>query len=258
MTDRFPRKHRMPVNYARRLTAPARSSDANAHLGYMLAFVAGAINAGGFLAVQRYTSHMTGVVSAMADDLVLGAHALVLTGLGMLLAFMAGAACTAIMVHYGRRRALHSVYALPLMLEALLLLCFGLLGARLAPAGELPMSATVMLLSFIMGLQNALITKLSHAEIRTTHITGIVTDIGIELGKMMYWNRAALAPVQANRQRLAVLAMLASCFFVGGIAGAFGFSHLGYVATVPLALALMTLAIMPLLDDVKNIATRKQ
>ncbi|RSZ59442.1 DUF1275 domain-containing protein [Massilia atriviolacea] len=247
----------MPVNYARRLTAPSRSSHANAHLGYMLAFVAGAINAGGFLAVKRYTSHMTGVVSAMADDLVLGAHALVWTGLGALLAFMAGAACTAIMVNYGRRRALHGEYALPLMLEALLLLCFGLLGARLAGIDGLFASVTVMLLSFIMGLQNALITKLSRAEIRTTHITGIVTDIGIELGKMMYWNRAALEPVAGNRKRLAVLGTLACCFFLGGIAGAFGFSRLGYVATVPLALALMSLAVLPLLDDIKNLATRK-
>ena len=39
---------------------------------------------------------------------------------------------------------------------------------------------------FHHGLQNALITKLSRAEIRTTHITGIVTDIGIELGKLLY------------------------------------------------------------------------
>ncbi|MCY0915278.1 YoaK family protein [Massilia antarctica] len=253
----------MPVNYARRLTASSRSSDANAHLGYMLAFVAGAINAGGFLAVHRYTSHMTGVVSAMADDLVLGAHALVLGGLGALLSFMSGAACTAIMVNYGRRRALHGEYALPLMLESVLLLCFGLLGTRLADIDGLFASATVMLLSFIMGLQNALITKLSRAEIRTTHITGIVTDIGIELGKMMYLNRpapqhAGLAPVAGDRKRLKVLSMLATCFFLGGVAGAFGFSHLGYVATLPLALALMTLAMLPLLDDVKNIATKKQ
>jgi len=39
-----------------------------------------------------------------------------------------------------------------------------------------------VLLCFIMGLQNAVITKISHAEIRTTHVTGLVTDVGIELG----------------------------------------------------------------------------
>lgn len=68
-------------------------------------------------------------------------------------------------------------------------------------------------LRFTMGLQNALITKLSHAEIRTTRVTGLVTDIGIELGKLMYWNRTSgeagqLPPVIANRGRLALLALL--------------------------------------------------
>jgi len=42
---------------------------------------------------------------------------------------------------------------------------------------------------FIMGLQNAVVTEISNAEIRTTHMTGNVTDLGIELGRLLYWNR---------------------------------------------------------------------
>ena len=53
----------MPLNYARRLTGRDRTVLANRHLGCVLAFVAGAANAGGFLAVRQYTSHMTGIVS---------------------------------------------------------------------------------------------------------------------------------------------------------------------------------------------------
>ena len=64
----------MPLNYARRLTGRERTAEANVRLGFVLAFVAGATNAGGFLAVHQYTSHMTGIVSAMADHLVLGAY----------------------------------------------------------------------------------------------------------------------------------------------------------------------------------------
>jgi uncharacterized membrane protein YoaK (UPF0700 family) len=48
-------------------------------------------------------------------------------------------------------------------------------------------AATVMLPCFVMGLQNVLLTKLSNAEIRT-HMTGIVTGIGIELGELVHWN----------------------------------------------------------------------
>ncbi len=242
----------MPIHYARRLVGRKRTPDANRHLGFVLAFVAGAINAGGFLAVQQYTSHMTGIVSSMADNLVLGAYDLVLNGAGGLLSFLLGAICSAIMVNYSRRRRRHAEYAMPLLLEAFLLLCFGLLGSRLADVEGLFVPVTVMLLCFIMGLQNALITKLSKAEIRTTHITGIVTDIGIELGKLLYWNRSPVPEklrVAVNKTRLLVLAVLALSFFCGGIAGAFGFKYLGYIATLPLALVLVTLAIVPALDD---------
>ncbi len=159
---------------------------------------------------------MTGIVSAMADDLALGQFRAYLTGFGALLSFIAGAACSAILVNFARRRRLHSQFALPLMLEALLLLAFGALGERLSHISGLFVPLTVMLLSFIMGLENALITKLSHAEIRTTHITGRVTDIGIQLGKMAYWNSSdpSLPPVRANPDRLRIMLQLAVCFLL--------------------------------------------
>ena len=249
----------MPLNYVRRLTGRDRTAHANQHLGCALAFVAGAANAGGFLAVKQYTSHMTGVVSAMADDLVLGDLGLVLSGAGALLCFVMGAACSAVMINFARRRRLSSEYAMPLLLEAALLICFGLLGARLSQIAGLFVPVTVMLLCFIMGLQNAVITKLSNAEIRTTHITGMVTDIGIELGKLLYWNQPAhgdQAPVRANRTRLRLLSTLVGFFFVGSIVGAWGFNHLGYIATVPLALLLVVLASVPAMDDLASLTGR--
>ncbi len=72
-----------------------RTPQTNARLGMTLAFVAGAANAGGFLAVGQYTSHMTGVVSAVADDIALGQWMLALAGLCALLTFVAGAMTTA-------------------------------------------------------------------------------------------------------------------------------------------------------------------
>jgi uncharacterized membrane protein YoaK (UPF0700 family) len=173
------------------------------------------------------------------------------------LSFLLGAACTALAVNFGRRRGLASEYALPLLLEAIVLLAFGVLGARLAQAGALFVPVTVMLLCFMMGLQNALITKLSQAEVRTTHMTGIVTDIGIELGRMLYWNRDAAYPkVAANRTRLVLLVSLLLGFFAGALAGAFGFRHAGYLATVPLAALLCAMAIVPTIDDLRRIALR--
>jgi len=243
----------MPLHYLRSYASPERTDLSNRRLGRSLAFVAGAVNAGGFFAVGEYTSHMSGVVSALADNLALGRTALLLAGLASLAAFFAGAATSAILINWGRRRAAHSRYALPLLLEAALLLAFGLMGARLAAHGHI--AATVALLCFVMGLQNAIVTKASRAEIRTTHVTGLVTDIGIELGKLCYWNRAAqaaVAPVTADRRRLALLGSLLAMFLAGGVAGAFGFQQLGFAATLPLAAALLLLAIVPLLDDVRG------
>ena len=241
----------MPINFARRLTGHRRSAAADRHLGFTLAFIAGATNAGGFLAVQQYTSHMTGIVSGMADHMVLADYGLVLAGLAALLSFMLGAACTAVMVNFARQRQLVSAYALPLLVEAILLLCFGLLGLRLSGMDGLFVPVTVMLLCFIMGLQNAVITKISRAEIRTTHLTGTITDIGIELGKLAYrsGSRGDPSRVTVNKTRLQLHSMLVLCFFAGGVVGAVGFKHIGYLSTVPLAVLLCALAIVPAMDD---------
>src|SRR3989344_3879597 len=162
----------------RHLTGNRRTVASNRVLGLLLAFNAGAVNAGGFLVVHLYTSHMTGFLSSLADNLVLGQMKIVLGAIGALWAFMSGAGTTAIMINWARQRKLRSTFAVPL---------------------------AVLLLSFIMGLQNATVTKMSSSQIRTTHMTGVVTDLGIEMGKMLYWNRTGTAPesqVRANQARL--------------------------------------------------------
>jgi uncharacterized membrane protein YoaK (UPF0700 family) len=226
-------------------------------LGGLLAFVAGATNAGGFLAVQRYTSHMTGIISAIADDLATGGLGLALAGIASLLAFMAGAACTALMVNWARRRQLHGTYALALMVEAALLLLFGLLGANLVAFAHLVVPATVLLLCFIMGLQNAIITKISQAEIRTTHMTGVVTDLGIEIGRLLYWNRShdanAIHRVRANRDKLRVHATILGLFFLGGLVGASGFKRFGFSATIPIACLLSLVAAPAIAVDLRRV-----
>jgi uncharacterized membrane protein YoaK (UPF0700 family) len=246
----------MPA-FLHRLTSKLRTRRANRQLGGLLAFVAGAVNAGGFLAVQRYTSHMTGVVSAIADDLVLGQAALAMAGVSSLLAFTAGAATTAVLINWARRRQMHGEFALSLMLEALLLLVFGLLGAHLELFVDVFVPSTVLLLCFIMGLQNAIVTKISQAEIRTTHMTGVITDLGIELGRLAYWNRSAESNahhfVRANRDKLKIHAAIVMLFFVGGIVGALAFKHMGFAATVPIATLLMAMAAPPLLRDLRAV-----
>ena len=246
----------MPIPYLRGLTGLERSIKADIHLGLSLAFIAGAVNAGCFVAINQYTSHMTGIVSSIADGLVLGDITFALAGFGSLLCFIAGATCTEFMVNWARARQLQSEYALPLILEGILLLLFSIFGSRLNEHMGLFISITVMKLCFAMGIQNAIITRISNAVIRTTHITGIVTDIGIELGRLFFWNRGINkedeAYVRANRAKLLLLSALLLMFFVGGIFGVLGFVWLGYATAGILAFFLFVLAFMPIIDDLRT------
>ena len=244
----------------RHLSGQHRTAATNRLLGALLAFNAGAVNAGGFLVVAMYTSHMTGFASLLADNLVLGNMTLVLSAVGALLAFTAGAAVTAILVNWARQHGLRSEYAFPLLLEAVLLLVFGLMGATLGRQTPFAVPLTVLVLSFTMGLQNALVSKISSSQIRTTHMTGIVTDIGIELGKLFYWNRTGSpfeSRVRANRIKLRLLSTLLGAFIGGGIVGAAGFKYIGFVWVTPLALLLLGLCVPPLYADLLRSLRRK-
>jgi uncharacterized membrane protein YoaK (UPF0700 family) len=247
----------MAFHFLLRLTGRHRTQEANRQLGGVLAFVAGAVNAGGLLAVQRYTSHMTGVISAVADDLATGGFALALAGATSLMFFVCGAACSAVLINWAHRRQMYSKYALALLLEAGLLLLFGLVGANLQSLEHLLVPTAVLLLCFIMGLQNAIVTKISLAEIRTTHMTGVVTDLGIELGRLFYWNRTHQANeihfVKANRDKLFIHAVVLALFFVGGVLGAVAFKHSGFSATIPIALLLVIIASPPLFIDIRRV-----
>lgn len=220
-----------------------RAEATETQLGLSLTFVAGAINAGGFLIVGQYTSHMSGIVSSVADHVALGSGRVVLTGLLALACFLAGAAHSAWLINLGRRRGWRSRFALPLLSEAGLLLAFGIIGTSM-PA-EAAAIAAVPVLCFLMGVQNACITKISGARIRTTHVTGIVTDLGIEIGKLSYWNRTdrpSEPRVLADRGKMRLLAGLLAAFAVGGLAGAASFMRFGLITCLPLALVLVVLA----------------
>ena len=236
-----------------------RSESLNRQLAWAMAFVAGAVNAGGFLAVSHYTSHVTGVVSSLADELAVGDLATALAALAMLLSFLAGAFVCTFLISFGQRHRMRSRYALTLLLEAGLMLAFGLMGNRLQDEIRFTLPMTVMLLCFIMGLHNAVTSIISGAAVRTTHLTGTVTDIGIELSRLAYVNfdrHRSRARIVADRRKLILLLLILASFLGGGVAGALGFKHIGFKVTVPLAGFLVFLAARPLLLEVRLLLHR--
>jgi uncharacterized membrane protein YoaK (UPF0700 family) len=143
----------------------------------VLPCVAGAVNGSGLFEVGAYTSHMTGNTARLGHEVAQRHWADALLLGGMVFAFMLGAVVGAAVVERSKRQA-RAHYALGLWLEALFLAVVA--GCTLTGRFHVP-GAELILLCLAMGLQNALITRLSGAVVRTTHVTGIVTDIGIEL-----------------------------------------------------------------------------
>jgi uncharacterized membrane protein YoaK (UPF0700 family) len=180
----------------------------------------------------------------------LGKYSLVVNGLVAVASFLCGAIATTLCVRWARARGLESEYALPLLIEAALLVVFGLTG-RVFVGGR-PLG-TVMLLCFTMGLQNALVTKISNAVVRTTHVTGMITDVGIALGRVAYERRKpANESLRAELGKLALLVPLIALFFVGGLTGALGFKYVGFLFTLPLAGTLLLMTVVPLVEDIRN------
>lgn len=228
-----------------RLAAGERDERTNRHLAYLLAWVAGVLNSVGFVAVGFYTSHMTGIVATVADELVLGGTHLALFGLVALVAFVLGAMACAHQFNWARRRHRRDRFALVLFVEAVLILIVGGLAEEVTWVHrEWLIVAT---LGFVMGQQNALITKVSNATIRTTHVTGMVTDIGIELGKMTYLKRPGdPEPVRGDPRKLLMLFTLVVLFFVGGVLGALGYLAIGFPVLLVPAVLLLVVAVPPL------------
>lgn len=198
-----------------------RTRSIDLFLAGQLSFVAGTLNAVGFVIAGSFTANMTGNISMFAEFLGNRDVVLALSFLGLLGAFIAGAGLAALAMQIGERRRLRSCYAWAIVAEAVILLGLGALLLWL-PGGA-DEAHMVIVLSFVMGLQNAVTTMISRAHVRTTHVSGMATDIGIEL--------AALVGDDSQRQtalpKLRLHALTLASFAAGGVAGAVLFGYVG-------------------------------
>lgn len=233
-----------------------RPTSLNFKLGCFMSAIAGAINAGGFLAIGQYTSHVTGHLSRMADNIVLGDWHVAVTALGMMSSFLAGSIISSMFVIYYKHMKLRSCYAVPVFFEIIWLLVFGYLGdlSRLHQDASLIYEIT-FLLCFIMGIHNSIISKISNAEIKTTHMTGIVTDIGIELAQRLMFKTfpqdVSNSVKNRIKNKLKIHATIFLYFVAGSIAGAFSFKYLGYITVLILSAMMISLTIKPIIKDIE-------
>lgn len=209
------------------LAVPAHSFVQQARLAVSLSWIGGFTNAMTFVACAQVTSHMTGAVSQFGVAMADGKFGVAGYLFGLVLAFTGGALLAGLLLELARARRWMATFALPIAIEVLLLVLFAswLHGTPMQERHH-ALGPTV-LAALTMGLQNATITRISGGVVRTTHVTGVVTDLGLDLARVVgRWFGLVRTPSPrrrtAARRRLWLLASVPASFAFGAALGTWG------------------------------------
>lgn len=205
----------------------ARDSRLDRKLAFALAAVAGGLNAAAFHEVGFFSANMTGNVSALSSLLAMGRWANGLGYLAIVLAFIVGATVSTLVISAGLRRGIITIYARVILGEGVLLALLAISRMALDRAAGVPMLITG--LAFLMGLQNAIVTHISNARIRTTHVSGMSTDIGIGLARMidMLRSKEESTDREAVMTRMRLHIGTVVSFLLGGVVGVLAWRIIG-------------------------------
>jgi uncharacterized membrane protein YoaK (UPF0700 family) len=193
----------------------ARTFSHNLRIASLLSFVAGAVNVAGFLSVQKLTTNVTGHFAMFVDEVFKQAFWESLHYFFYILFFFLGALFSGFSTQLVGKINKKVMYRIPIITESLILISVAVFGNTIIASGH-PNSIAYALL-FAMGLQNALVTTISNATVRTTHLTGLFTDLGIELSQLFFNHQKE----QKNKLLLSIKLRLTiiSFFFLGGLLG---------------------------------------
>ncbi|TKK65583.1 DUF1275 domain-containing protein [Ilyomonas limi] len=193
----------------------------NLKLASMLSLVAGMVNTTGILSVHTLTTNLTGHFAYFAEDFSVKNYGMALTYLSFVLSFLTGAFVSNLLTEITVRIKPAIGHVLPMFIEISILITIGLTGDPfLSSAVDSRLMACSLL--FAMGVQNALVTSVSQSVVRTTHLTGTFTDLGIELSQLFFY-RKTNSIHQLTRSIYLKLAII-SCFFFGGISAGLMYS----------------------------------
>jgi uncharacterized membrane protein YoaK (UPF0700 family) len=208
-----------------RHTGQKRSYAHNVRLAVLLCLNAGFINAAGYLAFSVLTTNVTGHAALLAIDIASNQFRATRMVELWLFLFLAGAFLSSLYISkVGRNKSF--AYTVPIVFIIIILLLVALFGHTYH--STLPQTEYFAgSLLFAMGVQNAMVSMISGSVVRTTHLTGMFTDLGIDLSEAVHTHKS-LNPVLKRRIYLR-LAIIIS-FLSGGIIGGFIFSRFRFVA----------------------------
>jgi uncharacterized membrane protein YoaK (UPF0700 family) len=181
-------------------------------VGGYLCLSSGWVNGVAFRGYDGGVTHVTGTATSIGLNLAQGKLALHLRASAKLLSFWFGATVSS--AYLGTESSLKSD---PRYAHLLLLVSGSMYGAFLVESADW-LFPGALLLAFGSGAQNALTTIYSGAVLRSTHVTGTVTDMGIELGKILFHDD------KSGLWKLQLLTTFLACYVLGGLLGALCFS----------------------------------
>lgn len=195
-----------------------------------MSFQAGMLNIGGFLAGHQIVSHVTGFATNFGSDLSKGIHSwrFLLVPIFFLFGSMVSGYFVDLRLKLKKKPKYYITFAFMFILicSIWILGVFGFLGS-FGNYEELPSRALLILLCFTCGLQNGTISTVSRSVVRTTHLTGITTDLGLGIVRIL--NRKKLDDRiidegKANIMRVGIIFF----FTLGAVVGGYLFSRFEY------------------------------
>ncbi|MFD2248397.1 YoaK family protein [Pontibacter ruber] len=199
-----------------RHTGHRRNFRHNIRLAALLCLTAGFVNITGLLAFAVLTTNVTGHVAYFAESFSQGDFQLVrIIGVWMFLFLLGAFSSSFIIGRIGRNQTF--AYTLPILLEIGILVLNAIYGYRYS-GGVIEKEIFAGSLLFAMGLQNAMVSMISGSVVRTTHLTGIFTDLGIDLAAATL---PATVPKQGLSQRITLRLVIIFFFLAGAVAGGF-------------------------------------
>ncbi|SDS47959.1 Uncharacterized membrane protein YoaK, UPF0700 family [Polaribacter sp. KT25b] len=201
----------------------SRTLKHNLRIASILSFVAGVVNVSGFLAFKQLATNVTGHFALFINDV---AHFKFWKGTIYFLyifSFLLGSFSSSFLIEIFKENKKLNVFVIPTIIESLVLISIAIISDVVVI--QYP-NLIICLLLFSMGMQNSFVTKISDAIVRTTHLTGLFTDLGIELSQLFF---PETHPHREEIKSTIKLRIFIICFFfMGGLIGGFIYSKLDF------------------------------
>lgn len=215
----------------------------NLRIASLLSFVAGIVNVGGFLAVQRLTTNVTGHFAFFVDEIFKLNFLEGFVYFLYIFFFFLGSFMSNLIVEIISKKNDRFIYIIPTIIESIILLLLAVFGQFLISQNPNLLACSLL---FAMGLQNSLVTTISNATVRTTHLTGLFTDLGIELSQLFFYKQQDQKDKLYSSIKLRL--NIITFFFLGGLLGGILYSTLKLYV---LAIAATVLLVGVIYDDLK-------